>query len=755
MGKAKVSKNTTQGGALFSIFTSGCPASQALSFQNISIMRKTLPVFLLGILLNLPLFAQDFYILTPGNRLSAVTLQGCEKTFVTAVDLPNSLTDIAFRPDGTLWGINGQGRIFQIDLNTGDADFAGQASQAGDFMTSLVGSQDGLLYAASDEGNLFVFDPSTGTADFLGNTGYGAAGDLTFSNGQLVMAAYGNQMVRVDLENPLDSEPILDFFTNAPIFGVVTIAENCNDALTYASSSSSDGAVYEINFETEELNLACYMDERIFGAASELEFLGAIPLQIAGVSTTPSGCLDAEGGITVEIEGGNGELMYQLDGGPFQSSPTFDGLAPGLYDLYVEDEFLCSADTTVEVEITGNAVEIVNFELIHTSCGENNGELVVAVEGGALPLTYSLDGINFQGDNIFPNLGPGIYDVTVRDNNGCTATDRAMILGSAAPSVSEVNLELCDPAGIQLTVRAENGAPPYEYQLDNGAFQADSSFTLDAAGSYQVTVRDDEGCLADTLVQVPVSEAIELTGFETEGITCTDSLGSIEVQVADTAGLTYRIGGGAFGSSPVFEGLPPGVYQLAIRNSADCILREEVSVPDLRENPVITTLTAQNSECGDPNGRISLQAEGGQPPYQYGINGAPLQTDSTFVGLGTGSYRLRVVDQAGCIARGDTSLQADCPIYVPSAFSPNGDGRNDRFEAYSGIPFQIVAFRVYNRWGGMVYEATDFPSTAKQLFWDGQYAGRAAQPGLYVYQLEAVDATGEREQLRGEILLVR
>ena len=258
---------------MFSIFTSGCPASQALSFQNISIMRKTLPVFLLGILLNLPLFAQDFYILTPGNRLSAVTLQGCEKTFVTAVDLPNSLTDIAFRPDGTLWGINGQGRIFQIDLNTGDADFAGQASQAGDFMTSLVGSQDGLLYAASDEGNLFVFDPSTGTADFLGNTGYGAAGDLTFSNGQLVMAAYGNQMVRVDLENPLDSEPILDFFTNAPIFGVVTIAENCNDALTYASSSSSDGAVYEINFETKELNLACYMDKRIFNATNELEFL--------------------------------------------------------------------------------------------------------------------------------------------------------------------------------------------------------------------------------------------------------------------------------------------------------------------------------------------------------------------------------------------------------------------------------------------------------------------------------------------------
>ena len=469
--------------------------------------------------------SQTFYILTEGNRLSTINMATCEKTFLSTINTPNTLTDIAFTPNGKLWGIDRQGRVYEIVPANGNTSFEGMANErTQDIITSLVGSGEGLLYAAARSGSIYAFNPNNGEVTYLGNIGYGAAGDLTFANEQLVMAATNNQMIAVDLETSRNSTPLFNFSTNSPVWGMVTIVEDCNESYTFASSSSDFGLIFAVNFETGTLTLTCQANELIYGAASKQEFRAASFLSIDDVFTQPSLCFAATGQIRIEASSSGGGL------------------------------------------------------------------------------TYSLDNINFQNSNIFSNLPSRPYTVYAMDRFGCMTQTDVVLEASDAPKL---------------------------------------------------------------------------------------------------------------------------------------------------------TLEATPTSCSNIDGAIAALVEEGQAPYTYSLNGQPAQDTPNFDNLASGTYTLQVEDARGCTAEDSLTIPALCPIYIPTAFSPNGDGRNDRFVASSGLPFQVLSYRIYNRWGGLVYEASNFSSLDIQRFWDGRYASRSANTGLYVYQIEVINATGERELLHGEVMLVR
>jgi gliding motility-associated-like protein len=95
------------------------------------------------------------------------------------------------------------------------------------------------------------------------------------------------------------------------------------------------------------------------------------------------------------------------------------------------------------------------------------------------------------------------------------------------------------------------------------------------------------------------------------------------------------------------------------------------------------------------------------------------------------------------------SVSFDERIYLPTAFSPNGDGIDDVFTAY-GKYHQIESLQVFNRWGGMVWDVRgDVP-------WDGTFKGQPAQAGVYVYLLRYTDTrTGEEKMKSGDVVLMR
>lgn len=92
----------------------------------------------------------------------------------------------------------------------------------------------------------------------------------------------------------------------------------------------------------------------------------------------------------------------------------------------------------------------------------------------------------------------------------------------------------------------------------------------------------------------------------------------------------------------------------------------------------------------------------------------------------------------------------NCPLFVPNAFSPNGDGSNDLFRAESNCPFTFYSLQVFNRWGEKVFQ-TNNPATA----WSGEYRNQRCPVGVYVYNLQYRFAGDQGKSIQGSVTLVR
>jgi gliding motility-associated-like protein len=116
-------------------------------------------------------------------------------------------------------------------------------------------------------------------------------------------------------------------------------------------------------------------------------------------------------------------------------------------------------------------------------------------------------------------------------------------------------------------------------------------------------------------------------------------------------------------------------------------------------------------------------------------------------------YRLQAANVFGCTAEDSLRVRVSPRLrtYVPTAFSPNDDGRNDVLRLYAGPEVaKVVSFEVYGRWGNKV-----FASTAPAPAWDGSISMRPAPVGVYLWQAEVELLDGRRRQLKGEVSLVR
>jgi gliding motility-associated-like protein len=123
-----------------------------------------------------------------------------------------------------------------------------------------------------------------------------------------------------------------------------------------------------------------------------------------------------------------------------------------------------------------------------------------------------------------------------------------------------------------------------------------------------------------------------------------------------------------------------------------------------------------------------------------------------------GAYAVTVTNNCGqyVFATDVVALDCDCRIYVPTAFSPNGDGINDGLDVFvnCGFEHRLLRFAVFDRWGGQVYASGAGGAPA----WDGRAKGRPAMPGLYTWFLEyEILRNGqlERHIKKGEVSLLR
>lgn len=188
-----------------------------------------------------------------------------------------------------------------------------------------------------------------------------------------------------------------------------------------------------------------------------------------------------------------------------------------------------------------------------------------------------------------------------------------------------------------------------------------------------------------------------------------------------------------------FSPLEPDISELKMTR-VDAVILSEPFTPDFQEFCELsaTHIVREDSLllCGE-SWRVVLPAPGVH--WEDGYTGSSRQLDFPGVYRASNNNCLFPVTYEYELLK----EPCDCTVYLPNAFSPNDDGQNDRFEAFSNCVFRQLRMTVYNRWGEKVFE-----SDAPDAYWTGFFKQKPAQPGVYIVsiQYELSDETGHFQE---------
>lgn len=206
-------------------------------------------------------------------------------------------------------------------------------------------------------------------------------------------------------------------------------------------------------------------------------------------------------------------------------------------------------------------------------------------------------------------------------------------------------------------------------------------------------------------------------------------------------------------TAPAITVNPPTstLFEALVTDSIGCWDVEQVMVAHYPK-PSVTTNPDYYGILGD---EVVLEANGSSVhgnytwyPQEY-LNcvNCPFTSAKPPFGM---TYTVEFVDQNGCVASDDVTIYFDPLVYVPNAFTPNGDGGNDFFKPVLnnvGDEFELL---IFNRWGEVIFETND-----RFDYWDGTYQGKDAKDGTYIWRIIYADLEGNKAELMGHVTILR
>lgn len=151
------------------------------------------------------------------------------------------------------------------------------------------------------------------------------------------------------------------------------------------------------------------------------------PPVISGLEVSNISCESPEGSVEVVSEGGNGTLLYSINGTDFQNGKTFSKLSVGTYTLIVKDEKDCQVSKEFSIQ-DENDLQLSIASRTDTGCGTSEGSVQLEAGGGVGNHMFSLDGESFQPEPAFHQLSAGAFTAFVRDEKGCTSTAEFVLI---------------------------------------------------------------------------------------------------------------------------------------------------------------------------------------------------------------------------------------------------------------------------------------------------------------------------------------
>lgn len=322
----------------------------------------------------------------------------------------------------------------------------------------------------------------------------------------------------------------------------------------------------------------------------------------------------------------------------------------------------------------------------------------------------------------------------------------------------QVSCYAADDGSIRVDVAG--GTAPYRFDWNGSAANSPTIQNL-AAGKYAVTITDAKGCFTNVEVEVRQPSALDSITFD-----CQEFSGPF-ISFAASGGTPpylYSIDGAPFQNEHVFSQLNSGDrYALRIQDAAGCMINQNFIMPS-RFDKMVELDAAVLLELGQeyimsPRLNIPeslLKSVRWQPII--GLSCADCLKPS-LQALKNDTYTIITEDIFGCIGSAfiNVKLNQQLDLYMPNAFSPNGDGLNDLLVVYANRDqiHRISRIQVFNRWGLLLHEDQDFLPNEGRRGWDGRFKGYNMLPGVYTYLVTVELADGQVQTRKGEVTLMR
>lgn len=484
----------------------------------------------------------------------------------------------------------------------------------------------------------------------------------------------------------------------------------------------------------------------------------------------------------------NGNLTYlwtSIDGNILsdEDSPNPEVDTSGTYTLTVTNQIngcTHSASITVAEDLEDPVAIINNPELL--TCAQVEIFLDASGSSSNGDFSYSWSsvpagGVIANGNTLQPTVNQlGTYTITVLNNeNGCeTETQIFVDQDNATPLAFASVSEEFDCVTETITLDGSGSSEGSEFIYNWSGFGIidnvnSLSPTVYQSGNYTLLVTDlNNGCTSSAVITVTEHTNVP-TAFIYELIPppCFGDGGSFEI-ISTLGGeppFLYSIDGGEnFSAQTSFSGLVPGDYLIIVQDITGCEYEEWISIPE----PIELQIDLE----------IEVVLNLGEPYQLNALPTIPIDEIDTIIwspsdGLSCLNclnpqvdpltemvqYFITVINLNGCQSTAGISLRIHKTreIFIPNVFSPvNQDGINDLFMIYANNDKvkEINTFRIFDRWGEVVFQANHFRANDPSYGWDGRFINEALNPGVFVYFAEIEFIDGVRKIYSGDVTLV-
>ena len=483
---------------------------------------------------------------------------------------------------------------------------------------------------------------------------------------------------------------------------------------------------------------------------------------------------------------GGGTLNYQWNA-ISSESPILGGVAServrvtglGIYRLIVENPLNNCRDTldlTVEGDFAQPRISLpppppltceVSTITLNASGSDIGSNFVYSwrAPGGELLIT---DSNSIEVDQA------GEYELSLLNViNGCSSSTTTVVQADTTPPVVAIEVPDildCISRTTFIDGRSSSSGDQFQYTwtTPNGNIlsgQDSVVATAAAPGNYSLRIDNlRNGCFAEDGTEVveianPISGALILT---TDPQCLNDNNGSIVIESVNsgTDPFTYSIEDRTFISNNQFSNLGAGDYRLTIQGSDGCSYETTVTL----NSPLdigVDLGPDQTINLGDSTSLVARVS--GSPPdslqWMPG-NGLedPLALTQTVKPQKNSLYGITVINENGCTASDQVLIKVNTAkeLFFPTAFSPDGDEKNDRFTISAGNNVRLInRLQIFSRWGTLVYSQESFQPNDATIGWDGTYNGQLLNPAVFVFIAEVEFIDGTVQMFQGDIALMR